>query len=107
MLAILGHFSRFSPDDHLDICFSGQQNFTESTLLLYILRYLYFKAQYPENRKNGHNMHQNGHIWYFLAIFIAGTFWPLSVHASWRMDALISPILKYGEGFIAQKMTKN
>ena len=28
MLAILGHFLRFSPDDHLDICFSDQQGFT-------------------------------------------------------------------------------
>ena len=27
-----------------------------------------------KNRENGHNMHQNGHIWYFLAIFVAGTF---------------------------------
>ena len=39
MLAILGHFLRFSPDDHLDTCFSDQQDFTESTLVLYILRY--------------------------------------------------------------------
>ena len=50
MLAILGHFSRFSPDDHLDTCFSDQQDFTESTLMLYILRYSYFKAQYPEKQ---------------------------------------------------------
>ena len=28
MLAIVGHFSRFSPEDHLDICFSDQQGFT-------------------------------------------------------------------------------
>ena len=50
MLAILGHFLRFSPDDHLDTCFSDQQDFTESTLMLYILRYSYFKAQYPEKQ---------------------------------------------------------
>ena len=45
MLAIFGHFLRFSPDDHLDTCFSDQQDFTESTLVLYILIYSYFKAQ--------------------------------------------------------------
>ena len=28
MLAIMGHFSKFSPDDHLDTCFSDQQDFT-------------------------------------------------------------------------------
>ena len=39
MLAILGHFSRFSSDDHLEICFSDQQDFTESTLVLYVMRY--------------------------------------------------------------------
>ena len=39
MLAILGHFSRFSPDDHLDMCFSDLQDFTESTLVLYIPKY--------------------------------------------------------------------
>ena len=50
MLAILGHFSRFSPDDHLDTCFSDQQDFTESTLVLYILRYSYSMAQYPERQ---------------------------------------------------------
>ena len=50
MLAILGHFLRFSPDDHLDTCFSDQQDFTESTLVLYILRYSYFKAQHPEKQ---------------------------------------------------------
>ena len=49
MLAILGHFSRFSPDDHLDTCFSDQLDFTESTLVFYTLRYYYFMAQYPEN----------------------------------------------------------
>ena len=48
MLAILGHFSRFSPADHLNTCFSDQQDFMESTLVLYILRYSYFKAQHPE-----------------------------------------------------------
>ena len=26
-LAILGHFSRFSPNDHLDTCFNDQQDF--------------------------------------------------------------------------------
>ena len=62
IMNILGHFPIFSPDDHLDICFSDQQDFTESTLVLYILRYSYLKAQYPENRKNGQDMHQNGHI---------------------------------------------
>ena len=51
MLAILGHFSRFSPDDHLDICFSDQQDFTESTLVLYILKSSEFNAQYPENQR--------------------------------------------------------
>ena len=61
--AILGHFFRFSPDDHLNICFSDKQDFTESTLVLYILRYSNFKAQYPEKKKKkGNNMHQNGHI---------------------------------------------
>ena len=73
-LAILGHFSRFSPDNHLDICFSDQQDFTESTLVFYILKYLDFMAEYPENRENGHNMYQNGHIWYFLAILLLEPF---------------------------------
>ena len=50
MLAILDNFSWFSPDDHLDTCFSDQQDFMESTLVLYILRYSYFMAQYPEKQ---------------------------------------------------------
>ena len=48
MLAILGHFLRVSPDGHLDRCCSDQQDFTKSTLLIYILRYSYFMAQYPK-----------------------------------------------------------
>ena len=51
-------------------------------------------------------MHQNGHIWYFLAIFVAGTFRPLSERASCQTDALISPIWKNGEGFSAKKSPK-
>ena len=51
-------------------------------------------------------MNQNGHIWYFLAIFVAGTFWPLSERASCWTDALISPHWKNDKGFIAQKITK-
>ena len=47
MQANLGHFLRVSPDDLLDTCFSGQQDFTESALMLCIPRYSYFKAQYP------------------------------------------------------------
>ena len=43
MIAILGHFSRVSSDDPLDICFSDQQDFTESTLVLYISRYSVFR----------------------------------------------------------------
>ena len=31
VIAILGYFPRVSSDDHLDICFSDQQDFTEST----------------------------------------------------------------------------
>ena len=50
MLAIVGHFARFSPEDHLDICFNDQQGFTESILVLYIMRYLYFKGKYPEKQ---------------------------------------------------------
>ena len=50
MLAIFGHFSRFSPDNHQDTCFSDQEDFMESTLVLYILRYSYFMAQYPEKQ---------------------------------------------------------
>ena len=92
MLAILGYFSKFSPNDHTDICLSEQQDFTESTLLLYILRDIrIFRLNILKIRENGHNMHQNGHIWYVLATFVAGTYWPLSEHASCQMDALISP----------------
>ena len=92
-LAILGHFSRFSPNNHLDTCFNDQQDFTKSTLVLYVLRYSDVKAQYPEEKKreNGHKMHQNGHIRYIIAIFVAGTFRPLSERALGRMD-IISPI---------------
>ena len=50
MLAFLGQIVRFSPVDHLDIYFCDQQNFRESTLVLYILRYSEFKAQYPEKQ---------------------------------------------------------
>ena len=50
ILAILGHFSSLSPGDHLDTSFSDQQDFTESALMLYIPRYSYFKAQYPEKQ---------------------------------------------------------
>ena len=50
MLSILCHFSRVSHDDHLDTCFSDQQDITESVLMLYILRYSYFKAQYLEKQ---------------------------------------------------------
>ena len=46
-----GPFLRFSPDDQLDICFSDQRDFTESTLVLYILKYSEFNAQYPENQR--------------------------------------------------------
>ena len=31
-----------------------------------------------KNSNDGHNMHQNGHIWSFLAIFVARTLCPLS-----------------------------
>ena len=93
ILAILGHFSSFSPDDHLDTCFSDQQDFTESALMLYILRYSYFKAQYPE--KQG-KWPLYAPEWPYLVLFghffFAGTFWPLSELASFRTDALISPI---------------
>ena len=50
MLSIFGHFSRFSPDNQLDICFSDQQDFTESTLVFYILKHLDFKAEYSEKK---------------------------------------------------------
>ena len=43
-------FPGVSPNDHLNICFNDQQGFTESILVLYILRYLYFKAKYPEKQ---------------------------------------------------------
>ena len=100
ILAILGYFSRFSPNDHTDICLSEQQDFTESTLLLYILRDIsILRLNILKTRENGHNMHQNGHIWYFLAIFVAGTFRPSSECASCQTDALISPIWKNCEGF--------
>ena len=60
-----------------------------------------------KNRENGHNMHQNGHIWYFLAIFVAGTFQAQPKHNWCQMDALISTIWKNGDGFIALKSPKN
>ena len=60
-----------------------------------------------ENRENGHNMHQNGHIWYFLAIFVFGTFFALSEHNLCQMDALISTIWINGDRFIALKSPKN
>ena len=107
IMAILGHFSRFSTDDYLDLCLSDQQEFTESTLVLYCLRYRILRLNILKNRKNGHNMHENGHIWYFLAIFVGGTFRPLSEHASCLTDALVSPVWKNCESFIARKMTKN
>ena len=47
-------------------------------------------------------MHQNGHIRYIIAIFVAGTFRPLYERALGRMD-IISPIWNFFEGFIAQK----
>ena len=51
IMPIFGHFSIFSTDDHLDKCFSDKQDFMESTLVLYILRYSDFKAQYPEKQR--------------------------------------------------------
>ena len=51
-------------------------------------------------------MYQNGHIRYVIAIFVAGTFWPLSERASCQTYALISPIWKNGEGFSAKKSPK-
>ena len=39
ILAILGHFFRFSPDYLLDICFSDQQDFTDSKLVLFTPKY--------------------------------------------------------------------
>ena len=75
MLAILGYFSMFSPNDHTDICLSEQQDCTESTLLLYILRDIsILRLNILKTRENGHNMHQNGHIWYFLAILLLEPF---------------------------------
>ena len=59
-----------------------------------------------KNRENGHNMHQNGHIWYFLAIFVVGSLFALSERYLCQTDALISPIWKNGEGFSAQKSPK-
>ena len=50
MLAILGDFLRVSPDDHLNICFSYQRDFTESTLVLYIRRNSDSKAQNPKKQ---------------------------------------------------------
>ena len=64
ILAISGHFSRFSLDGHLNIRSCDQQDFTESTLVPYIPRHLDFKAQKAEKpRENGHNLHLNGHFW--------------------------------------------
>ena len=60
-----------------------------------------------KNRENGHNMYQNGHIWYFLAIFVFGTFCALSERNICQMDALISTIWKNGNGFIALKSPEN
>ena len=71
-LAILGYFSRFSPDSHLNICSCDRQDFTEATLVPYLPRYLDFKAQQAEKpSENGLNLHLNGHFWQFLAIFVA------------------------------------
>ena len=80
MLAILGHFSRFSPDDHLDTCFSDQQDFTESTLVLYIPRYSiirlnFFNPPGPEKCRK-----YNSQKWPFFAnlegpICLSGTPW--------------------------------
>ena len=42
-MAIFGHFSRVSSDDHLDIHFSVQQNFMEYILVLYFPRYSVFR----------------------------------------------------------------
>ena len=39
ILAILGDFFRFSPDYLLDICFSDQQDFTDSKLVLFTPKY--------------------------------------------------------------------
>ena len=65
-----------------------------------------FRLNIQKNRENGHNMHRNGHIWYFLAIFVAGTFWPPSEHASCRMDALISPIWIFFWRFCCPKINQ-
>ena len=81
ILAIMGHFFRFSPDNHLNICFNDQQDFTESTLLLYIPRYLDFKAQYPETQ--GKCPYYVPELPYLVLLgqFVAGTFWHLSACA--------------------------
>ena len=59
-----------------------------------------------KNSENDYNMHKNGHIWEFWAIFVAGTILPLSEHAWCETDALNSPIWKKSEGFIAPKSPK-
>ena len=106
MLAILGYFSRFSPNDHTDICLSEQQDFTESTLLLYIPRYLDFKAQYPETQGKWPYYVPELPYLVLLGKFVAGTFRHLPACAQCWTGALISHIWKNGDGFIASKIEK-
>ena len=81
----------------LDTHFFLSQNFFDPKIGKNILK----------NRGNSHNMHQNGHIWKFLVIFVAGPIQPISERAWYWTDALISPIWKNGEDLIAQKSSKN
>ena len=71
-------FPGVSPNDHLNICFNDQQGFTESILVLYILRYLYFKAQYPVKQV------KMAIICTRMVIF--GTYWPFLL---WNLSASI------------------
>ena len=77
----LGPFSSFSPDYDLDTCFSDQQGLTKSTLVLIFKDNWILTLNILKNWGNDHNMHQNGHIWKFLVIFVAGTIQPISERA--------------------------
>ena len=80
LLLILGHFFRFSPDHLLDICLGDNRSLAISILCFIFQNIGILSLTIMKKRGNGHYIHQDGHIWYCMAIFVARTFQAVPKH---------------------------
>ena len=107
LLVILGHFFKFSPDHLLDICLGDNRSLAISILCFIFQNIGILSLTIMKKRENGHYIHQNGHVWYCVAIFVARTFQALPKRNWCLTDALISTVWKNGDCFIALKSPNN